>query len=72
MTSINATVDRIEGEWIILISNNGKVFQVPGTLFPGLKPSDAVIIAIERDESAMSDAKDRINKIRSGLNRVEI
>jgi len=69
---INATVDRIEGEWIILIPNSGPAFQVPRILFSCLNPGDAVIIAIERDESATSEAKERVDKIRSGLNRVEI
>ncbi len=69
---ISATVDRIEGDWIILVPESGQVFQVPVSLFPGLREKDFVKVSIEKDESGQKETEERIADIRKGLNRVEL
>ncbi len=68
---IRATIDRIEGEWIVLIPESGPVFQLPLILCPGWKEGDVVSLSLTRDEPGEQDAKDRIDKIRIGLSRVK-
>ena len=41
---IRAAVDRIEGEWLILVPDNGPVFQVPVSVFSGFKDGDIVVV----------------------------
>jgi len=67
-----ATVDRIEGDWIILVPESGPVFQVPVSLFPRLKEKDVVLVSIEKDEEGQKETEERIADIRKGLNRVEL
>lgn len=69
---IYATVDRVEGDWVILVPESGPVFQVPISLFPGLKEKDVVRTIIEKDEEGKKAAEERIGEIRKGLNRVEL
>lgn len=69
---IKASVDRIEGEWIILVPESGPVFQVPASLFPGLNEKDVVLLSIEKDEEGQKESQERIDKIRKGLKRVEL
>ena len=69
---IKATVDRIEGDWIILVPESGLTFQVPCSCFPGLSEGQIVSLSIELDEEGQKEANERITKIREGLNRVEL
>lgn len=69
---IKATIDRIEGEWIIIIPESGPVFQVPVSLFPILNPGDVVTVSIVKDKIGQTEAKVRIDKIRTELNRVPL
>lgn len=69
---IRATVDRIEGDWLVLVPESGPVFQIPISLFPGFKEGDVVSISLTRDEQGEKEAKERIGEIRKGLNRVEL
>ena len=62
----------IEGDWVILLTEFGKVFEIPRPIFSSLKPSDIVTISIEIDELGYKEANNRIENIRLGLNRVEI
>jgi hypothetical protein len=69
---IRATIDRIEGDWLVLVPESGQVFQIPSSLFPGFKEGDIVSISLTRDEQSEKEAKERIGEIRKGLNRVEL
>jgi hypothetical protein len=69
---IRATIDRIEGDWLVLVPESGQVFQVPDSLFPGFKEGDIVTISLTRDEQGEKEIKERITEIRKGLNRVEL
>lgn len=69
---IRATIDRIEGGWLVLVPESGQVFQVPCSLFPGFKEGDIVTISLTRDEQGEKEIKERITEIRKGLNRVEL
>lgn len=68
---IRATVDRIEGEWIVLVAESGPVFQLPLIFGPGWKEGDIVSLSLTRDEPGEEDAKDRIDGIRKGLNQMK-
>ena len=72
MTTINGNVDRIEGDWIIVVPLSGPVFQIPNLLFPDLNPGENINITIQRDEEGQNAVKDRIDKIRDNLNRIEL
>lgn len=69
---IRVAVDRIEGEWLILIPDEGSPFQVPVSLFPGLRESEVVYISISHDEQGERAVKGEIDEIRKGLNRVKL
>lgn len=69
---IKGTVDRIEGDWIIIVPESGPVFQVPVSLFPDAKEGDVVTVSIEKDLAGQNEAKERIDEIRKGLNRIEL
>ncbi|GEM_PF-2394063 len=69
---IRAAVDRIEGEWLILVPDNGPVFQVPVSVFSGFKDGDIVSISVTRDENGEKEVKKEIDEIRRGLNRVTL
>jgi hypothetical protein len=69
---IRATIDRIEGEWLIIVPETGPVFQIPVSLFPGFKEGEVISISLIRDEQGERNAKERVGEIRKGLNRVEL
>lgn len=69
---VRATVDRIEGEWLILVPESGPVFQVPNLLFPGFREGDILSISFIREENEEKIIKQKIEEIRKGLNRVEL
>jgi hypothetical protein len=69
---ILATIDRIEGEWLILVPESGPAFQLPATLFPGFDEGEIVSISLNRDNQIEKDVIKRIDEIRKGLNRVQL
>ncbi len=69
---ITGAVDRIEGDWIIVVLDSGKYIQVPVSVFPDFQPGDVVDISIQKDSKGQQEAKERIDKIRSGLKRVDL
>ena len=69
---IRAAIDRIEGDWIIIIPEDGPMFQVPVSLFPGLLEKDVVSISIEKDETREREGNEEIESIRNRLNRVSL
>lgn len=69
---IHAVVDRIEGDWLILVPESGPVFQVPEILFPDYKEGDIVNISFEKDEEGKKDIGKRISEIREDLNRINL
>lgn len=69
---ITGVVDRIEGDWIIVVLDSGKYIQIPVSEFPDFQPGDAVNITIQKDLKGQQEAKERIDKIRSGLKRVDL
>jgi len=69
---VRATVDRIEGDWLILVPESGPIFQIPFSLFPGFIDGEVVSISLTKDEQGEKDAKERIGEIRKGLNKVEL
>lgn len=66
---IKATIDWIEGEWLILAPESGPVFQIPEKLFPEFKEGDVVNIAIVKDEEGKHDTEERILELKKGLNK---
>jgi hypothetical protein len=66
---IQASVDRLEGDWIILVPESGPVFQIPCSLFPGLNEGDVIRINIEKDEPGKMETEKRIEDLRKGLNK---
>lgn len=69
---IRATIDRIEGDWLIVIPEDGPLFQIPISLFPGFREGNIVLISVEKDEKGETEVKARIDSVRKGLNRVEL
>lgn len=69
---VRVTVDRIEGEWLVLVPESGSVFQIPVSLFPGFKEGDIITISVTRDKQGEKETNERITEIRKGLNRVEL
>ena len=47
---IRVTIDRIEGDWLVIVPESGPVFQIPVSLFPGFKQGEVVSIALTRDK----------------------
>ncbi len=69
---IKATIDRIEGNWLIIVPEEGPGFQIPSSLFPGFSEGNVVSISLIRDEKGEKEIKDRIGEIRKGLNRTSL
>jgi len=69
---VRATVDRIEGDWVIIVPESGPVFQVPKPLFPDLREKDAISISVETEPSTQIETEMRMKSIRDGLNRVNL
>jgi hypothetical protein len=69
---MKATVDRIEGDWLVLVPESGPIFQIPTSLSPGLHEKEIVEILIVRDENSENESIKRINEIRKGLKKVEL
>lgn len=65
---ITESVDRIEGDWIVLVPESVPAFQIPVSLFPGLITGDVIRVFVEKDESGEKDAEERIGETRKGLN----
>jgi hypothetical protein len=66
---IKGTIDRIEGDWLIVIPDKGPNFQIPSSLFPGFREGNVISISVERDEQGEEETKKRIDDIRKGLNK---
>jgi hypothetical protein len=69
---VRVSVDRIEGDWLILVPDSGPNFQIPASLFPGLQEKDVVTVSIEKDVTATQRETEEIEEIRKGLNTVEL
>jgi hypothetical protein len=67
-----AVVDRIEGDWAIVIPENGGVFNLPITLFPDLKEGNHITIRIEIDRAGEKATMERIAQLRAGLNKTPL
>lgn len=69
---IKGMIDRIEGDWMIIVPESGAVFQVPASLFTDINQGEVVTISIEKDATEQANAEERIGEIRKGLNRVSL
>lgn len=61
-------VDRIEGEYLIVENEMGKIIQVPKDLIPNAKENDIINIEIDhkRTENRKKEIKDLMNQIFEG------
>lgn len=61
-------VDRIEGEFLIVENELGKIIQVPKDLIPNAKENDIINIEIDhkRTENRKKEIKDLMNQIFEG------
>lgn len=66
------TVDRREGDLLIMISENGQKFQIPANQFPTLKEGDVIDISDSDITSATKEIQDRIDTARKGLNQIDL
>lgn len=69
---LKAVVDRVEGEWAVIIPESGKPFNIPLSSFPNLKEGNHIVIDIYMDLVDEQTAQADIAKIRSGLNRTPL
>lgn len=69
---MKATIDRKEGEWVVVIPESGSPFNLPLKLFPDLEERDVIDISITKLESELKDTQERVNEIRKGLNKVSL
>ncbi len=61
VTKMKFTVDRIEGEFAVVITDDGKRFDVPAGLFADLKEGN--VYDLRLDEGEMKSRKARIEKL---------
>ncbi len=55
------TIDRINGEFAVVITDNGQKFDIPCALFPDAKEGN--IYSINLDETEMKNRYERIKNI---------
>lgn len=69
-----ATIDRVEEGVLIVLTHTDPVqtIHLPLVLFPELEEGDVVEISIEKNLEIAQELRDRIVKLREGLNRVEL
>ena len=59
------TIDRIEGNYLIVELENGKIINLPKELIPNAKENDIYAITLNRDE--MKKRKNNINNLINDL-----
>lgn len=71
---IIGSVDRIEEGIIIVLTHTEPVQRIPLplVLFPDLEEGDVVEISVEKNKVRAQEIRDRIVKLREGLNQVEL
>lgn len=66
------TIDRREGDFLIVIAENAQKFQIAGNKFPTLKEGDVIDLSDSDITSATKEIQDRVDAARKGLNQVEL
>ncbi|ADY54736.1 hypothetical protein Sgly_0370 [Syntrophobotulus glycolicus DSM 8271] len=56
-------IDRFEGEWAVITTNDRKTFHLPKALFPAAKEGDVIQIKVIVDQAATVQRKDRAKKL---------
>ena len=59
------TIDRIEGNYLIVELENGKIINLPKELIPNAKENDTYTITLNKDE--MKKRKNNINNLINDL-----
>ncbi len=68
------SIDRVEEGTLIVLTHTDPVrmIHLPLALFPDLEEGDVVEISIEKNLEIAQEMRDRIIRLREGLNRVEL
>lgn len=61
MNKMKLTIDRIEGEYAVVINDSGEKFDIPTGVFPGLKEGNVYELRI--DENETESRRERIEKL---------
>mgnify|MGYP001447697977 CR=1 FL=1 len=69
-----ATIYRVEEGVLIVLTHSDPVrtIHLPLALFPDLKEGDIVEISIEKNMEIAQEMRDRVMRLREGLNLVEL
>ena len=69
---MKAVIDQIEGEWIIVIDDKERRYEIPLEYFPEGEEGDHIEIMITKNVADQEEAEERIQDLRSKLKRVSI
>jgi hypothetical protein len=71
---IRGTIDRIENEVIVVLTHTEPVqtIHLPFALFPDFDEGDIIEIRVDKNLEIAQELRERGEKVREGLNRVEL
>lgn len=69
---IEAAVDRIEGDWIVLVPDRGSPFSLPKDCYPGLQEGDRVSIILKPEPASEEASRRRTADMRKMLKRSDL
>lgn len=69
---IEAAVDRIEGDWIVLVPDRGSPFSLPKDCYPGLQEGDRVSIILTREPASEEESRRKTAEMRRKLKRTDL
>lgn len=69
---IEADVDRIEEDWIVLVPDRGRTFSLPKKCYPELQEGNRVSIILDRKPASEAEFRRRTAEMKKNLKRSDL